>query len=150
MLPIVLSLLPARKRGFRPIRFPRGERRGSVEMDAVRRVMLTRLLVPFLFVSFCFFSLTGLAAPVPLPASDAFVQWIGQHKAGNSQDLAAGLQLAQSSATEMKALLQSDPAQFISRAMPDTVRSALPSEIQAVVEHRVNARGSFLAYCAGF
>jgi hypothetical protein len=104
-------------------------------------------LITFLF----FLSLSAIAAPVQLPANDAFTQWIAQHKASppSSQDIAAGLKLVQSRAAELKALLQSDPAQFISRSMPASDRASLPPEFQSFVEHRVKNRGSFRVYCAG-
>ncbi|HSU52824.1 MAG TPA: PKD domain-containing protein, partial [Candidatus Dormibacteraeota bacterium] len=109
-------------------------------------------------VSLLLASAFALAAerPVhPAPASDAFFQWLeiqrtkGPPAFADPQAVTAGLALAEARAGEMRAIMEQDPAAFIERSIPATLRKQLPASIQQHIEHRVTARGSFRAYCAG-
>lgn len=100
----------------------------------------------------------GAGAPAPpnpahLPASDAFARWVAQQggptrlSAASAQSLATGLNLGQARAREMRALMQTDPEQFVQRSMPESERSQLPASLQPYIEHRLKARGSYAIYC---
>src|SRR6267142_740757 len=64
----------------------------------------------------------------PLPANDAFYHWLqnernqGTTAFGDSQRLAIGTGLAKARAQEMRALITTEPAQFVERAMPSAER----------------------------
>src|SRR5215469_4624405 len=106
-----------------------------------------------LAVSFCL-PLAAFAA-TSLPASDAFAQWLVNERSAdqppftNPQALAIGLQLAQARSNEMRTLMESNPEEFVTRAMPKSERAQLPPQIQSQVEHRVLGRGTFSVACSG-
>jgi hypothetical protein len=88
-----------------------------------------------------------------LPASERFSTWLRDHHSpdgsysADAQDLAAGMELARARAREMRGLMESDPAQFARRALPEAERTQLPQQFQMLVERRLKGRGSFGVYC---
>jgi hypothetical protein len=87
-----------------------------------------------------------------LPAHAAFARWVLQNVARTNllppQAHANGLTLAQSRYTEMRSLLEKNPAEFVRQAFPSTQRAQLPPDIRSLIEERIKGRGSFSIACA--
>src|SRR5437870_2379242 len=72
-------------------------------------------------------------AQLPLPAAEAFAQWLtqqrnlGQRAFTDPQANASGLELARARAHELRALMERDPEELMRRAMPEAERAQLPS-----------------------
>jgi hypothetical protein len=86
----------------------------------------------------------GPGSEAPL---DAFDAWRANHrvKIGTSAEavsLAEGIALAQARRDALKALIISDPARAIARALSAPEREALPREVQPYLESRQSGRGS--------
>lgn len=112
------------------------------------QISLLLLLLPAIFAA------SGLAVNVAPPASAvAFSNWMdanagkGQPIRVSAQGLQNGLSLARERATAMRKLMEANPAEFVRQAMPEKERGRLPAELQAVVEQRIRARGSFSLVC---
>jgi hypothetical protein len=92
-----------------------------------------------------------LAIPVPLvpplPEAGNFHRWAQDYAAASSADrpamLEQGRQLALDHRERMKVLISADPRRAMEEALPVRWRQELPTEIQHLIEQRVNARGRY-------
>ena len=85
-------------------------------------------------------------APMPEPTFAKFREWTAQYAAAKSPQqqqrlLAEGIALADERRAELADLIDKNPQRALELALPVAVRRALPAEVAARVEERVDGRG---------
>ena len=93
---------------------------------------------------------SSLETPIRTDRLPEFNAWLARYLAAPIADRPAldaeGLALAQSRRTEFLKTIVNDPRRALQEAVPLVVRQQLPPEVVALLEERVNARGSLLTY----
>ena len=85
----------------------------------------------------------------PLSQLAAFQSWSNDYTAQPLETkTAAGVQLAQERRSALKDLIRQDPALALASAVPEAVRRALPADVRALLEEKVDARGALIATAA--
>lgn|GEM_PF-2277239 len=83
--------------------------------------------------------------PSSLPPMAAFQQWADDFTAKPAAEkIEAGVKAATERRVEMLRLIQQAPEQALASAVPESVRRALPAEVRALLEEKVDARGDLL------
>ncbi len=85
----------------------------------------------------------------PLAEMAAFQEWSASYTAEpDAGKVAAGIELAQARRDTLLALIQSDPEKALASTVPEAVRRAMPAEIRALLEEKVDARGDLIVTAA--
>lgn len=89
--------------------------------------------------------------PSPLAPMAAFQQWAEDYTARPAAEkIEAGVKAAAWRRAELRRLIQSAPEQALAHAVPERVRRALPPEVRALLEEKVDARGDLLVTAATY
>lgn len=91
----------------------------------------------------------ALSQTSSVDALTVFDEWLAEYlKSPQASQLKEGKKLARERRSAFRQLIQSDPRAALSRAVPMVTRQKLPSEIVALLEERVAAKGALRVYAA--
>ncbi len=89
--------------------------------------------------------------PSSLPPMAAFQKWADDFTAQPAAEkIEAGVKAATERRAELRRLIQENPELALASAVPETVRRAMPEEVRALLEQKVDARGDLLVTAVSY